>query len=56
MAHHARMHACTHTQTRTPLRTHQPTAVGVQVVAIRWVGVRPAMTKLMPPFRLFSWQ
>ena len=49
---HARTHACT----RTHLRTHPPTAVAVQVVAVRWVGVRPTMTKLMSPFHLFRWR
>ena len=32
------------------------TAVAVQVVAGRWVGVRQTMTKLTPPFRLFRWR
>ena len=42
--HHARTHA----------RTHPPTTV--QVVTVRWLGVRPTMTKLMPSFRVFRWR
>ena len=38
----------TQARTQTPL-AHTP-AIAVQVVAVRWVGVRPTMTKLMPPF------
>ena len=47
--HHAHKHAHTHS------RTCPPTAFTVQVVAVRWVGVRQTMTKLTPPFRLFLW-
>ena len=42
------------THARTHLRTHPPTAV--QVVAVRWVGVRPTMTKSMPSFRVLRWR
>ena len=51
---HTRTHTHTHTHTYTHAHTHTPTrpptAGTVQVVAVRWVGVRPSMTKLTPPF------
>ena len=47
-------HAHTHTHARTHISTHSrtgtPTAVTVQVVAVRWVAVRPTLTKLTRPF------
>ena len=61
MANTSRTHACiyarTHTHTRAHTRAHThvhtrahaharpPTAVTIKVVAVRWVGVRPTMTK-----------
>ena len=52
---HERTHAHTHTHTYTHAHTptRPPTAGTVQVVAVRWVGVRPSMTKLTPPFSPF---
>ena len=65
---HARTHTHTHTHThaytltRTYTRTHSrtrihpPTAIAVQVVAVRLVSLRPTITKLTPPFRVFRWR
>ena len=49
MANTSRTHACTHAHTHAHDRVHAhtrpPTASTTQVVAVRWVGVRPTITK-----------
>ena len=51
---HAGMHTHTHTNTHAHMNT--PTAIVGLVVAYRWVGVRPTITKLKPPVLLFRWR
>ena len=54
MANTSRTHACMHTYTHAHTRAHPharpPAAVTFQVVAVRWVGVRPTMMKICPLF------